>query len=53
MDPIDLALIDGVGDTIEGIPNDPVARLHTGCLQRLDQYIGYSFAHDDLAGYRV
>ena len=45
MDPIDLAAIDGVGDPVQRVADDAVARLHAGCLQRLDQYIGYSFAH--------
>ena len=45
MDPIDLAAIDGVGDLVQRVADDPVARLHAGCLQRFDYYIGYSFTH--------
>ena len=46
MDPIDLAAIDGVGDLVQRVADDPVAPLHAGSLQRFDQItIGYSFAH--------
>jgi hypothetical protein len=45
MDPIDLAAIDGVGDPVQRVADDPVAVLNPGGLQRLDQYIRYSFAH--------
>jgi hypothetical protein len=37
MDPIDLATVDDVGDLIHRVADDPVARLHAGCLQRFDQ----------------
>jgi hypothetical protein len=29
--------IDGVRDPIQGVADDPVARLYPGCLQRFDQ----------------
>src|SRR5207248_9321360 len=45
MDPIDLAAVDGVSDPVHRVADDPVARLHAGCLQRIDQYIGYPFGH--------
>src|SRR6266542_3994611 len=45
VDPIDLASIDGVRDPIQGVADDPVARLYPGCLQRFDQHISHSFAH--------
>ncbi len=37
MDPIDLAAIDGVGDPVQRVADDPVAPPHAGRLQRLDQ----------------
>jgi hypothetical protein len=45
MDPLDLALMDGVGDAVKRIADDPVAPLYAGCLQCFDQYIGHSFTH--------
>ena len=36
MDPIDLAAIDGVSDTVQRVADDSVARLHPGCLERVD-----------------
>ncbi len=45
MDPIDLAAVDGVGNPVHRVADDPVARLHAGCLQRFDQQIGHSFTH--------
>jgi hypothetical protein len=34
---MDLATVDGVGDLIHRVADNPVARLHAGCLQRFDQ----------------
>src|ERR1700693_3839191 len=45
MDPLDLALMDGAGDAVKGVADDPVAPLYAGCLQRFDQYVGYPFSH--------
>src|SRR5580692_2499882 len=47
MDPLDLALMDGAGDAVKRVADDPVAPLHAGGLQRLDQYVGYPFAHSE------
>src|SRR5580692_12939543 len=47
MDPLDLALMDGAGDAVKRVADDPVAPLHPGGLQRLDQYVGYPFAHSE------
>jgi hypothetical protein len=44
MDPLDRATVDGVSDPVQGVANDPVAPLHTGSLQRFDQYVRYAFA---------
>ena len=46
MDPLDLALMDGVGDAVKRVADDPVAPLYAGCLQCFDQYIRHSFAHN-------
>jgi hypothetical protein len=45
MDPLDLALTDGVGDAVERVADDPVAPLYAGRLQRLDQYVGHPLTH--------
>src|ERR1700729_2038446 len=45
MDPLDLALMDGVGDAVERVADDPVTPLYAGCLQCFDQYIGHPFTH--------
>jgi hypothetical protein len=45
VDPIDLATIDGVGDAVQCVADDSVARLHAGRLQCFDQQIGYPFSH--------
>ena len=45
MDPLDCAAVDGVSDLVQRVAHDPVAPLHTGSLQRFDQYVGYSFGH--------
>src|SRR6266498_4619848 len=45
VDPIDLASFDGVRDPIQGVADDPLARLYPGCLQLFDQHISHSFAH--------
>ncbi len=37
VDPIDLAAIDSVGDAVQRVTDDSVARLHAGGLQRFDQ----------------
>ena len=37
MDPIDLTAVDGMGDAVHRVPDDPVACPHAGRLQRLDQ----------------
>ena len=42
MDPLDLAVMDGVGDPVQRVADDPVAPLYAGCLQRFDYYIGHS-----------
>src|ERR1700733_13581066 len=42
MDPLDLALTDGVGDAVKRVADDPVAPLYAGCLQCFDQYVGHS-----------
>src|SRR5580698_6284338 len=47
MDPLDVALMDGVGDAVERVADDAVAPLYADGLQRLDQYIGYPFAHSE------
>jgi hypothetical protein len=44
-DPLDVALMVGVGDSVKGVADDPVTPLYAGCLQRLDQYIGHSLTH--------
>ena len=45
MDPLDLALTDGVGDAVKRVADDPVAPLYAGCLQCFDQYVGHSLTH--------
>jgi hypothetical protein len=45
VDPIDLALIDGVGDAVQRVADDSITRLHARCLQRFDQEISHSFTH--------
>jgi hypothetical protein len=35
--PVDLAAIDSVGDAVQRVTDDSVARLHAGGLQRFDQ----------------
>ena len=45
VDPIDLAAVDGVGDTVQRVADDSITRLHAGRLRRFDQKISYSFAH--------
>ena len=45
VDPIDLAAVDGVGDPVQRVADDPIARLYAGGLQRLDYDIGDSFPH--------
>jgi hypothetical protein len=47
MDPLDLALMDGVGDAVKRVTDDPVAPLYAGCLQRVDQHIRDSLAHPE------
>jgi hypothetical protein len=47
MDPLDLALMDGVGDAIKRVTDDPVAPLYAGCLQGFDQHIGDALAHPE------
>src|SRR5258708_39439063 len=47
MDPLDFALMDGAGDAVKRVADDPVAPLDAGGLQRFDQYIGYPFAHGE------
>jgi len=46
VNPLDLALIDGVGDAIERIADDSVAPLYAGRLQRFNQHVGHPFAHN-------
>jgi hypothetical protein len=43
--PIDLAAIDGVGDPVQRVADDPVAIPHAGCLQRVDHQISHSMTH--------
>jgi hypothetical protein len=45
VNPIDVALVNGVGDPVQCVANDSVAGLYTSGLQRFYQYIGYSLAH--------
>ena len=45
MDPLDCAAVDGMSDLVQRVAHDAVAPLHTGSLQRFDQYLGYSFGH--------
>ena len=45
MDPIDLAEINSVGDPVQRVADDTIAVLHAGRLERLDQYVRYSFGH--------
>ena len=45
MDPLDLALMDGVGDAVQRVADDPVAPLYAGCLQCFDQNVGHPFTH--------
>ena len=45
MDPLDLALMDGVGDAVKRVADDPVAPLYAGGLQCFDYYVGYAFTH--------
>ena len=45
MDPLDCAAVDSMSDLVQRIAHNPVAPLHTGSLQRFDQYVRYAFAH--------
>ena len=45
MDPLDLALMDGVGDAVERVADDSVASLYAGCLQCFDYYVGHPLTH--------
>jgi hypothetical protein len=49
MDPIDPTAVDGMGDAVHRVPDDPVACPHAGRLQRLDYEIGHSFAHGEIS----
>ena len=48
MDPLDLALADGVGDAVKRVADDAVAPLYAGCLQCFDQYVGTAYSLCDL-----
>ena len=45
VDPIDLAPVDGVGDSVQRVTDDPVARSYASGLEHLDYGIGHSFRH--------
>ena len=45
MDPLDLAFLYGVGDPVQRVADDPIAVLHPGGLQGLDENIRHPFAH--------
>jgi hypothetical protein len=45
MDPIDRASMDGMGNPVHRVADNPIARLYTSRLQRLDQQISNTFAH--------
>ena len=46
MHPVDVAAMDGIGDVIEGVADDPVTVAHTGRLQGFNDNFGNALAHD-------
>jgi hypothetical protein len=45
MDPLDFALMNGVGDAIQRVADDPVAPPYAGCLQCFDYHVGDALTH--------
>jgi len=46
--PLDLAVVDGIGDVVEGIADDAVTVTDTGGLQGFNHDLGNALAHDML-----
>jgi len=47
--PLDIAVVDGIGDVVEGIADDAVAMTDTGSLESFNHDLGNALAHGGTA----